>query len=109
CRMRNLRPGLQRAPSRLFRRAPDFFQARVAAAAEAVELVADRILLVVVLVVILGRVEHGRRDDLGRNRPVEAAGRLPLLLARLGQAALLVVDREDRAAVLRAGIAELPI
>ena len=46
-------------------RAPDFVDPGIAAASGPVELIAQRVLLVVVLVVVLGHIEGTRRDDLG--------------------------------------------
>ena len=70
-------------------------------------LVPDRILLVVVLVVLLGRIELGRGDDLGHDRLVEAL-RLPRAPASTPRPPLLlVVVGEDRGAVLAAAVAEL--
>ena len=55
----------QFVPPRLLRRraAPELFEPRVAPATAAVVLVADRVLLVVVLVVVLSRVERARIVD----------------------------------------------
>src|SRR6476620_12805506 len=59
--------------------APELLQPRVASATAAVDLVAHRVLLIVILVVVLGRIErvglHDLRDDgrlQGRARKVEA-------------------------------------
>src|SRR5262245_18047997 len=52
--------------------APQLLEARVASAIEAVELVADRILLVVVLVVLLRLVARSYRNVVGRDRVVHA-------------------------------------
>src|SRR5206468_3306773 len=99
-------PSFPRHGFRLRRRvAPELLQARVAAAVPAIELVAHGILLVVALMVLLGRVERGRRHDLGRNRTAEALGEALLRLLR--EAALGVVVVEDRGAVLVAVVAEL--
>src|SRR5262245_18048190 len=86
---------------------PQLLEPRVASAIETVELVADRILLVVVLVVLLRLVERSRRHDLGLDRLLEALG--DLSLRGLRQRPLLLAMREDRAAVLVAAVAELPI
>ena len=53
-------------------RAPKVFQPLRAAAVELVELIVDRILLVEILVVFLGGVKRGGRDDLGDDRLFEA-------------------------------------
>src|SRR3954469_5575659 len=53
------------------RRAPELLQAGVAAAAEAVTLVANGALFVEVLVILLGGIERGRRDDLRHDLPFE--------------------------------------
>src|SRR5262249_50888763 len=49
--------------------APEFLETRVAAAVEAVEFVADGVLLVVALVVLLRGGELSRRHDRGDDRP----------------------------------------
>src|SRR5688500_15898596 len=95
--------------SLMTRRSPELFEALVAAAVVAVELVADRIAAVVVLVIILGRIELRRWNNLGGNRLPEPAGRLELAFACFGQAPLFGTRGEDRAAVLVADIAELAI
>src|SRR5262245_22965262 len=87
--------------------APQLLEPRVASAIEAVELIADRILLVVVLVILLRLVERSRRHDLGLDRLLEALG--DLSLRRLRQHPLLLAVIEDRAAVLVAVVAELAI
>ena len=51
--------------------APDLGEALVAAAAGAVEEVSKWVLLGVVLVLVLGRIEGARRDDLARDRLIE--------------------------------------
>src|SRR5882672_1533224 len=81
----------------------------VAAAAVAVVLVPDWILLVVVLVVFLGRVELCRCDDLGDDRLRERLRFLECRPGRFGSAPLRVVVDEDRGSVLRADVAELPV
>src|SRR3989338_6205887 len=62
-------------------RSPDLLEPPVAAAADAVELVARRVSQVEVLVVILGRIELGCRDDFGHDGLFETAlqGRLGFL------------------------------
>ena len=66
----------------LFFLAPEFLEARIAAAVEAVEFVADRILQIVILVVLLGFIEWPGRRDLGCDRLLEALReRLERLLA----------------------------
>src|SRR5438093_1643575 len=101
-------PSFPRHGLRLRRRrrvAPELLQARVAAAVPAIELVAHGLLLVVTLMVLLGRVERGRRHDLGRDRAAEALGETLLRLLR--EAALRVVVVEDRGSILVAVVAEL--
>src|SRR5205814_1703226 len=89
--------------------APKLVEARVAAAASDVELVLQRVLLVVVLVVFLRRVELGggldRRDD----RLPEGLLLLPFGLGSLREPLLLVGVVEDRRPVLRPAVAELAI
>ena len=53
------------------RLAPELCKALVAAAVPPVEFVPDRVLLVIVLVVILGRVEGAGRHDLGQLRSLQ--------------------------------------
>ena len=64
------RCGLSRAsvPGQL---PPQLLEPRIAPAARAVELVAHRVLLVVVLVVVLGRIERPGHGDLGDDRLLE--------------------------------------
>src|SRR5688572_3369498 len=85
--------------------APDFLQARVASAVEAIEAVADRVLLVIVLMIVLGRIEARRRQDLGRDRFRQSVGEL--LLDLFGDPTLLLVHDENRGAILAAAVAEL--
>src|SRR5262245_4639337 len=87
--------------------APQLLEPGVASAVETVEPIADRILLVVVLVVLLRHVERSRRHDLGLDRLLEAPGDLGL--RGLRQRPLLLAVIEDRAAVLVAAVAELAI
>src|SRR5216110_4067354 len=61
-----IRPtGRRPAGTGLVPRAPDLLHPRIPPAAQPVVLVADRVLLVVVLVVVLGRVERPSQHDLG--------------------------------------------
>src|SRR5262245_13061405 len=71
--------------------APQLLEPRVASAIEAVELIADRIPLVVVLVILLGLVERPRRHDLGLDRLLEALGDLSLRCLRQGPLLLAVI------------------
>src|SRR5262249_53253968 len=87
--------------------APQLRQPRVAPAIVAVELVADRILQVIVLVIVLRLVERAGGHDLRRHRLLEA--RLDPCLRRFRQSALLVVVVEARGAVLVAVVAELAV
>src|SRR5262245_7962736 len=87
--------------------APQLFEPRIASAIEAVEFVADRILHVIILMVLFGFVERAGRHDRGRNGLLEAFRNRHL--RGLRQRALLVAVIEDRAAILVAGVAELPI
>src|SRR5262249_51214980 len=88
---------------------PELLEAPVPPAGGAIEAVADRVLAVVVLVVLLGRIERRRRDDLGDDRLLEGLRALERVARCLGRAALRLVGDEDRAAVLVAGVAELAI
>src|SRR6185503_11856384 len=85
---------------------PHLPQPRGAAAAGAVEAVAQRVLLGEVLVVALGGVERaGGQDERGHLAELADDARL----ARFGGAALLVAVHEDGGAVLRPLVAELPL
>src|SRR5690606_27522283 len=87
--------------------APKLFEPCRAAAGELVEVVPERVALVVILMVVLGRVELRRRHDLRDDLAGERAALLESLLRALRELALLLVVVEDRAAVLIASIAEL--
>src|SRR4051794_38330561 len=87
--------------------APDLLEPVIAAAARAVELVADGVLLVVVLVVPLGGPERGHRRDLGLDRLLEPL--LHLGPRGLGEPLLVLVMDEDPRAVLRPVVAELEV
>src|SRR5262249_52384285 len=87
--------------------APQLFEPRIAAAVEAVEFIADRILHVVILMVLFGLVERSGRHDLGRDRLLEAL--LDRRLRGLRQRPLFLAAIEDRAAILVAVVAELTI
>ncbi len=80
---------------------------RVTAAAVAVELVADGIGLVVVLVVILGGIELICLDDGRDDGLVEAARRRQFLFGAFRRLPLFLVLDEHRRAVLIAAVAEL--
>src|ERR1700693_413794 len=88
---------------------PELPQARVASATVAVELVAHRVLDVVVLMVILRGIERARHLDRGHDRFLERPRLLERRLGRLGGLSLRLVVIEDRGAVLVAGGAELAI
>src|SRR5205807_3639237 len=66
-------------------------------------------LLQVLLVVVLGPVEGGRRDDLGDDRAAEGPLALQLPLRGQGRRLLLGIVKEDRRAVLRADVRALAI
>src|SRR5262249_17135828 len=86
---------------------PQLLEPRIAPAIKAIKFIADGILQVVVLMVFLGFVERPGRYDLGCNRLLEA-----LLDNRVGGfrlRTLLLTTIKDRAAVLIAVVAELPI
>src|SRR5262249_58116175 len=87
--------------------APQLLEPGVASAIETIEFIADRILHVVILMVLFGFVERAGRHDSGLDRLLEAL--LNRRLRGLRQRALLVGMIEDRAAVLVAVVAELPI
>src|SRR5262249_2267331 len=71
--------------------------------------VAAGILLQVLLVVLLGRRERSRRDDLRDDRGLPLAARVHALLDALGDLALPLRRDEDRRAVLRADVVALPV
>src|SRR4051812_18236190 len=82
---------------------------RAAHARAAEPTVPTRVLAQVLLVVVLGVIERGRREDLGGDRVV-TRGAEPLLvhLARRGRRLRLrLIERVDAGAVLRAGVVAL--
>src|SRR5687768_16880053 len=84
--------------------APELFEATVAAAVEAVELVAHRILFGVVLVVSLGEIERrGREDSRG---DVPSLRLRDFLLRLLRELALRGIAIEDRRTVRISLVAE---
>src|ERR1700756_841694 len=87
--------------------APQLFEPGVASAIEPVEFIANRILQVVILMILLGLVERTGRHDRRLDRLLEAL--LNRRLRGFRPRPLLVAMIEDRAAVLVAVIAELPI
>src|SRR5262252_2455337 len=87
--------------------APQLLEPGVAAAIEPVELIANGILQVVILMILLGLVERPGWDDRRLDRLLEAL--LHRRLRGFRQRPLLLAMIEDRAAVLVAVIAELPI
>src|SRR5262249_5531217 len=87
--------------------APQLLEPRVAATIEAIKFIANGILQVVVLMVFLGFVERPGRHDLGCNRLLEAL--LDNRLRGFRLRTLLLAAIKDRAAVLVAVVAELPI
>src|SRR5881628_816689 len=92
-------------PARL---APQLGEPAVAPTAESVRLVADRVLLVEVLVVFLGGPELGERHDRRHDRLLEPLRRgLELAPGFLGQPLLRFAAIEDLGSVLVAAIAEL--
>src|SRR5690606_4781672 len=116
CRLRHRRAGYRAArrrraadPRRLgLFRPPQLLEPCRPPARELVEVVTERVALVVILMVVLGGVELGRRDDLGDDLAGQHAALLELLLRALRELALMLVVIKDRAAVLVASIAELP-
>src|SRR5688500_16532420 len=97
--------GGHRSPKRIA--APKLAQPRIAAAAESIEFVFDRVLLVEVLVVLLGRVKGRSLCDLGLNRLVETVRFLERFLRGLRRLQLQIGVDENRRAVLVTAIAEL--
>src|SRR5215510_3770550 len=98
-------PGLGLVPQR----APELVESRVAAAARGVELVANRVLLVVVLVIVFRRPEFAGGHDRGDDRLLEGFLLVPFGLGGLGEPLLLLGVIEDRGAILRPDVAELPV
>src|SRR5262249_7107468 len=84
-------------------------QPGVAAASCAIRVIAGRTLFPEVLVVLLGRIELRRRDDLGDDLPLELRILLELALRLLGRLLLRLALVEDRRAVLIAVVAELAV
>src|SRR3989338_5411609 len=89
--------------------APELLQALVATTAVAVVGVTHRVLAVVVLMVVLGRVEGGGRQNFRHYGLGKAPRGLQVGLGGFGQALFLGVAVENRTAVLRAAIAELAV
>src|ERR1700737_3577389 len=89
--------------------APELLQAGVAATPLPGTVVPERILLVEVLVVLLGRKKRRGRGDLRHDFPLEARHLFDPLLRLLGGFPLRLVLVEDRRAVLRAVVAELAV
>src|SRR6516162_7454518 len=87
--------------------APQLLEPGVAAAIEPVELIANGILQVVILMILFGLVERPGWHDRRLDRLLEAL--LHRRLRGFRQRPLLLAMIEDRAAVLVAVIAELPI
>src|SRR5881397_855530 len=83
---------------------------RAAHAGAAEAAISVRVLREVLLMVVLGVVELGRRLDLRRDRAVSRRGQLLLkrVARSLGRALLIVVRVVNARAVLRAGIVPLP-
>src|SRR6266542_4683227 len=82
---------------------PNLLEPLIASAVEAIEVIPDGVLLVVILVVLLCAPERRRGKDVGG----DAEAFLQRRLRRLREAFLLGVVVEDRRAVLRAVVAEL--
>src|SRR5918996_1039991 len=87
--------------------APNLGEALRPAAAPFVVLVTHRILVVIILVVVLGRIEGRGWLDLRDHRLFEFPG--DLLLRGLGQLLFLIVAEKDHALISAALVAELPV
>src|SRR5262249_1713938 len=87
--------------------APQLLEAAVASPIEPGEFISNRILKVVILLMLFGLVERTSRHNRRLDRLLEAL--LNRRLRGFRQRPLLVAMIEDRAAVLVAVIAELPI
>src|SRR5215207_944012 len=92
---------------RPWRLAPDCFEAGIAAAVPAIELILGRVLHVVVLVVVLSYPERSCLQDRGHDRLREALRVRERLFGPLSQSLLLDIMGKDRGAVGCAPIAEL--
>src|SRR4051812_6633749 len=89
--------------------APDLLEELVPATVVPVELITDRIFLVVVLVVVLSRGERTGRGDLGDDFFFERARLLERGFRRFGGLLLRLVVVENGAPVLAAVVAELRV
>src|SRR5438445_11165115 len=96
--------GVTRA-TRLFFFPPELLEALGPAAVVLVQPVADRVLLVEVLVVLLGRIELRGGHDLGDDRPFERLGLHQRLLRFLGEPLLRRVVVEDGRTILVPSVA----
>ena len=101
-------------------RGPDEERLQYAVLADAVDQLAHRlgvevlarlvrVPLVEILVIILGAVELGKRDDLGDDRRSKDAGCIQFLLVVFRQSLLLVVVIKDHRAILCSEIIPLPV
>ena len=88
-------------------RSPHFLKSAVPAATEPVDLVADRVVLVIVLVVVLGGIELGGRQDLGLDSAVQLAAVLQVCFGLFGLQSLVFIVDKDGAAVLAAAVRAL--
>src|SRR4029453_2191136 len=89
------------------RSAPELLEHVIAPATPAVDLVTQRILLVVVLVIVLGGIERAGGTDRGDPGLLQHVAPVRLLLPGRRLRELLVARCEDRGGVLRAAVAEL--
>ena len=92
-----------------FRVSPEPVKTLIAPTAVAVDLIAQRILLIVVLVVLLCGVELGRRRDFGDDGRCKRFRRLQGLLRCLSEPLLRLIMVEDGGAILCTMITELSI
>ena len=79
----------------------------VTAAAIAIDFVADRVLLIIVLVIIFGRIKFRGADDFSHDRLFETT--LEALFRGFRKSLLGVVVKKNGGAILAAGVTELRI
>src|SRR5215468_6822776 len=88
-------------------RTPNLLQALRSPAIPFVELIADRVRRVIILMIVLCGRERGYRLDLRHHRPFEAVG--DLLLRRFSKSFFLVISDKNHASIGVAFIAKLAV
>src|SRR3970040_2545675 len=108
--MVNSSPFLRTRPCSLSGRTPpQLLEPLVPTAPVPIIPITNRVFLVVVLVVLLGRIELARLGNLGDDRPLEGFGLLQRLLRLQGQQALLLAVVENPGAVLGTDVAGVAV